>query len=117
MYIAYSMKHGLDATRWLREVVRALPCSNTNLLADVDVDENFSEAMEAMVPGFRRVQGKEKVLGLSPGANVTWHHVPGSARWQLVWRYQHEQTKGLGGTLYGRPSFTRTTAVDADGAQ
>lgn len=51
--------------------------------------------MEVMAPGFRRIEGtKVPSLGISPGKEVTWHHVPESDTLQLVWRYQHEQGKG-----------------------
>jgi hypothetical protein len=51
--------------------------------------------METMVPGFRRVKGtKIPTKGISPGKEVTWHHITGTDTLQLVWRYQHEQSKG-----------------------
>ncbi|WP_145257037.1 hypothetical protein [Pseudomonas sp. SJZ131] len=54
----------------------------------------FNKIMETMVPGFRRVKGtKIPTKGISPGKEVTWHHIPGTDTLQLVWRYQHEQSK------------------------
>lgn len=79
--------------------------ANTNLLAAVKSDGGgvFSTAMRNFLPGFENtVQGATKVLGKSPGKHVTWHHVPGSNRLQLVYRYQHEQSrlKGVINDIY-----------------
>jgi RHS repeat-associated protein len=69
--------------------------ANESLLKSADTDADFNKIMETMVPGFRRVKGtKIPTKGISPGKEVTWHHVPGTDTLQLVWRYQHEQSKG-----------------------
>ncbi|WP_241089612.1 RHS repeat domain-containing protein, partial [Pseudomonas viridiflava] len=69
--------------------------ANGNLLSAADSDADFNKIMETMVPGFRKVKGtKIPTKGISPGKEVTWHHVPGTDTLQLVWRYQHEQSKG-----------------------
>ncbi|MGF6285211.1 RHS repeat-associated core domain-containing protein [Pseudomonas silensiensis] len=69
--------------------------ANESLLKSANTDADFNKIMETMVPGFRRVKGtKIPTKGISPGKEVTWHHVPGTDTLQLVWRYQHEQSKG-----------------------
>jgi hypothetical protein len=69
--------------------------ANENLLKDVNADPELSAIMEVLVPGFRRIEGNRvPAKGISPSADVTWHHKPGSNKLQLVWRYQHEQSKG-----------------------
>jgi hypothetical protein len=65
-------------------------------LTDILQSQELNQMMETLVPGFQNtIQGKNKVLGVSPSKFVTWHHVPGTNKLQLVWRYQHEQTKGV----------------------
>jgi hypothetical protein len=69
--------------------------ANENLLNDVNADPELDAIMETLVPGFRRVEGvKVPAKGISPSTEVTWHHKPGTDKLELVWRYQHEQSKG-----------------------
>ena len=64
---------------------------NEALLNATDSSPQFRGIIESLVPGFEKVRGvKVAATGKSPAEFVTWHHVPGTNRLQLVWRFEHE---------------------------
>jgi hypothetical protein len=92
--VIYETKIGSE-TLAIRNRGTHFKAGNENLLRDTNADAGLNAKIEEMVPGFRRIEGtKVPTLGISPGQEVSWHHVPGTDKLQLVWRYQHEQGKG-----------------------
>ena len=60
---------------------------NEALIRVADSSPQTRQALETLVPGFEQVRGtKVPARSISPAEFVTWHHVPGTTRLQLVYQ-------------------------------
>ena len=70
--------------------------ANEALIEAVEGSSELFNMINKAVPDFMNtIKPFETVKGVSAGKHVTWHHVPGTNKLELVWRYQHQQSKIL----------------------